>query len=58
MLAANPVGNSNAAAPPFHAASSASSSACSGREPTTSRDAPVPVPQRSSAAWAAARTAG
>ena len=36
----------------------ASSSWCTGREPTMSRAAPRPVPQRSSASCAAATTAG
>ena len=57
-LVANPVGNSTARAAPFHAASSASSSAWIGREPTMSRAAPDPAPQRSIASWAAAITAG
>ena len=57
-LAAKPVVNSTAASVPFHSASSASSSWCTGREPTMSRAAPAPVPQRSMASCAAATTAG
>ena len=57
-LAANPVLKRTAASVPFQADSSVSSSSCTGREPTMRRAAPAPVPQRSIAACAAARTAG
>ena len=57
-LAANPVGNSSAASVPRQSASSRSRSWCTGREPTTRRAAPDPVPQRSTASMAAAFTAG
>ena len=56
-LAAKPVGKQTAASVPFQAASAASSSVCTGRDPVTNRDAPAPAPQRSSAARAAATTA-
>ena len=55
-LAANPVGKRTAASACFHAASSRSSSECTGRDPTIRRAAPAPVPQRSIAACAAATT--
>ena len=55
-LAANPVGNTTARSHPFHAARASSSSAWTGREPVTSREAPAPEPQRSRARCAAATT--
>ena len=42
----------------FHSASSRSSSAWTGRDPTMRRAEPAPAPQRSSASCAAAITAG
>ena len=57
-LAAKPVGKQTAASVPFQSASAASSVACTGREPVTSRERPAPAPHRSSAACAAAMTAG
>ena len=48
-LAAKPVGKTTARSHPFHAARAASSSAWTGREPVTRRDAPDPAPQRSRA---------
>jgi hypothetical protein len=57
-LAANPVGKMTAAPVPRHAAMASSRSWWTGRDPTMSRDAPDPVPQRSMASIAAAWTAG
>ena len=53
-----PVGNTAARSVPVHVASASSSSSCTGRLPETSRLPPDPVPQWSSASWAAATTAG
>ena len=47
-LAAKPVGKQMAASVPFQSARAVSSAVCTGREPVTSREAPAPVPQRSS----------
>ncbi len=55
-LAAKPVGKQTAASVPFQAANATSNSVCTGRDPVTSRDAPAPAPQRSSAPHAAATT--
>ena len=52
------MGKSTARSVPFHAASAASSSACTGREPTIRRAEPDPAPHRSRAAWAAAIDVG
>ena len=57
-LAAYPVGNSTARSVPFQSASSASSSAWTGRLPTTRREAPEPLPPWRVASTAASMTAG
>ena len=57
-LAAKPVGKQTAASVPFQAAKATSSSVCTGRDPVTSREAPAPAPQRSSAPRAAVTTVG
>ena len=57
-LAAKPVANSAARSWPFQSANSSSSSRWTGRPPTMRRAEPLPAPDRSRAAWAAAITAG
>jgi hypothetical protein len=57
-LAWKPLGKSSTCSRPSHCARPASSAACTGRLPHTSREAPDPTPSRAAAAWAAATTAG